>query len=726
MNWKNSTRLAFTFAVLFILFIAIFAINRFVYHINAQYQKDVSLAEQFLSGFNRMQQEYAQFLVDFSVEHKSLFKVYRVDTQKYLVELKKMNIYRSNKQVRRNIEGVALQLNSFYQASDAQISDVEKSGIQILYAFQSENIRSSDKKFQALQKKAELSKKGVEAINAVTNVRKNISSVMDVLENEKRDLDRLTNFLSNVVSVFIFCAIIVISISTLYGFRRSERELLKLQNYLSNIIDSMPSILVGVEPDGTVTQWNKKAEEFTGISVGNALGQSITSLMLEVKLEMEHIRESIESKEIKKFSGIATLRRDSTVYEDITVYPLVTNGAGGAVIRIDDVTKEYLLQEQLNQNRKMEAIGQLAGSIAHDFNNMLSGIMGSAEVLQSSKHNLDDEGLEFVDMILEASRQAADLTAKLLAFGRKGAILDNALDIHALIDDTHAIFKRTIDKKIKTSIAKNAENSTVMGDNSSLQNVLLNLVINASHAMPDGGELKIETRNLNLDEYYCNTSPFDIKAGDYIEIEVRDNGCGIPQENLHKIFDPFFTTKEYGKGTGLGLASVYGTIQDHHGVVNVYSEVGTGTVFHLFLPCSEQTVKIPDRREVVLKGTGQGLLVDDEEIIRKTGKRLLEEMGYKINLAKNGTEAVAMFAANYSEIDFVIMDMIMPEMNGSEAFYKMKEIDNDCIVIISSGFLKDENLNELKDAGLAGFIQKPFRDYELSKLLSRVLGKEPV
>ena len=240
--------------------------------------------------------------------------------------------------------------------------------------------------------------------------------------------------------------------------------------------------------------------------------------------------------------------------------------------------------------------------------------------------------------------------------------------------------------------------------------------------MPDGGKLEIETRNITLDKNYCNASPFDISEGDYIEIKVRDTGCGIPQENLSKIFEPFFTTKKQGEGTGLGLASVFGTIQDHHGAINVYSELGTGTVFHLYLPCSVEVVKKEVHTEVVsFQGSGQILLVDDEELIRATGKYILKNLGYTVTLAKDGLEAVEIFEKQHSEIDLVIMDMIMPKMNGSDAFWKMKAIDEKCKVIISSGFTKDESLSELKKAGLAGFIQKPFRVAELSALLDNVL-----
>ena len=386
--------------------------------------------------------------------------------------------------------------------------------------------------------------------------------------------------------------------------------------------------------------------------------------------------------------------------------------------------KHKKLQAQLIQSQKMDAIGQLAGGVAHDFNNMLAGIISAAELLKSSKQKLDAKEEELIEVILNASNRATELTAKLLAFGRKGKVTSRSVDVHTIIDETIALLNRTINKKIKILVSKNASNSIVTGDDSALQNSLLNLGINASHAMKTGGELLIETENIHLSEAYCNSSLFDIKTGNYIRIKVQDTGCGFSPENIKKIFEPFFTTKKQGKGTGLGLASVYGTIQNHHGEINVHSEVNIGTIFYIYLPCSDKVLKeVPKAIEkTILKASGLILLVDDEEVIRRTSKYILEKMGFKVILAKNGLEAVNIFKNKFAEIDLVITDMIMPEMNGSEAFYKMKEIDANCKVIISSGFTKNESLEDLIKEGLAGFIQKPFTNNQLHQLLRKVLG----
>ncbi len=508
-----------------------------------------------------------------------------------------------------------------------------------------------------------------------------------------------------------------------YERKKALEELRILRNYLSNIIDSMPSTLIGVDAQLRVTLWNRKVEERTGITASEAEGKTLEELFPELPNEIEKVKKSMRNRQIILEEKRFRLLKGYPDYRNITIYPLIANGVEGAVIRVDDVTEKVRMEEQLRQSQKMDAIGKLAGGVAHDFNNMLGGIMGAAQLLKSPERNLDGKSINLVDMIMQAASRAADLTSKLLAFGRKGKVASTAVDFHAVIDDTVAILERTVDKRIQISAAKKAVNSMVIGDNSGLQNALMNIGINASHAMPEGGEIRIVTENIELEKSYCDASPFNIEPGQFILVEIRDTGCGIPPENLQKIFEPFYTTKEQGKGSGLGLAAVYGTVLDHNGAVTVYSEVGTGTSFHIYLPCSGESVSTLSKSTEVLRGSGQILLVDDEEIIRNTGKLLLEEMGYSVLSAENGKKAVELFKMYHTEIDLVIIDMIMPEMNGREAFHLMKEIDDDCKVVLSSGFTKDESLDELKKSGLAGFIRKPYRDFELSQLLTEILGR---
>jgi len=229
--------------------------------------------------------------------------------------------------------------------------------------------------------------------------------------------------------------------------------------------------------------------------------------------------------------------------------------------------------------------------------------------------------------------------------------------------------------------------------------------------------------NLDLDINYCEASPFDIKPGSYLEIAIRDTGCGIPQEITSRIFEPFFTTKENGKGTGLGLAMVYGTVQEHGGAITVYSEVSAGTVFHIYLPLTEDSAYHKRGFETLPTGASTVLLVDDEELIRITAKGLLESLGYNVVLAINGEEGIKTFAERKDEIGLIILDMIMPVMGGREAFEKMRNINPDIPILIASGFAKEEHLALLRKQGLSGFLQKPFRISELAIKVSEALTK---
>jgi signal transduction histidine kinase/CheY-like chemotaxis protein len=384
------------------------------------------------------------------------------------------------------------------------------------------------------------------------------------------------------------------------------------------------------------------------------------------------------------------------------------------------IAERERLQEQLHHSQKMDTIGKLAGGVAHDFNNMLSGIVGATELLQLGG-NSNEEIATYLDLIMTACGKASDLTSKLLTFARKARITFAPINLEHLLKDTIALLTRTIDKRIAISFENFAALTTAIGDATMLENLLLNMGVNASHAMPNGGTLKFTLRARELEEEYCAVCPFDITPGTFLEIEVRDSGCGMSVEVQKRIFEPFFTTKEQGKGTGLGLAAAYGTIQDHHGAINVYSEVNVGTVFHVYLPLSKGVAVPLKKKTDAIRGTGVILLVDDEDVVRLTAKRILESLGYEVRTASDGVEAVQLYEKSHNEIDLVILDMIMPRMNGTETFHRMRGIDSGAQIVISSGFSKENDLDVLRECGLAGYIWKPFSRAELSQTVADVL-----
>ena len=400
----------------------------------------------------------------------------------------------------------------------------------------------------------------------------------------------------------------------------------------------------------------------------------------------------------------------------------------GTIISINDRKRAEFekadLEDRMRHSQRLDAIGQLAGGIAHDFNNMLCGIIGSADILKR-RLNGDSKALEINSMIISTAERAADLTKQLLAFSRKQTVTLKAIDGHEIIGNSIRLLRRTVDLKVTIQEELVAENSFITGDAAQLQSVFLNLGINAVHAMNNSGELKISTSNIYLDKSYCNASSFSLVPGEYLEIEVTDNGSGIEPEIMAKIFEPFFTTKEAGKGTGLGLSVVYGIVQQHNGAVNVYSEVGKGTCFHILLPLEfdEHQAKRSDSDKLYM-GDGTILVIDDEEVMRKNALFVLEDLGYEVLLAADGDEGINIFVQNLQKIDLVIIDMVMPVMSGMECFFEIKKINQDIKIILASGFSRDEDVEKMKSEGLCEFIHKPYRSSHLSYVVHKVLKKD--
>jgi signal transduction histidine kinase/ActR/RegA family two-component response regulator len=379
-----------------------------------------------------------------------------------------------------------------------------------------------------------------------------------------------------------------------------------------------------------------------------------------------------------------------------------------------------LVQEQLAQSRKMEAIGQLAGGVAHDFNNMLASIGGAAEVLEIHARPNDQK---FIDMILSLTDRAGQLTAKLLAFGRKGNVVLEPTNLQHTIESTIDILSVCLNKTIAIESRFDATQTCVMADETQITNALLNMSLNAEHAMPEGGTLIFKTSDATLDQAFCEASGFKLCPGHYVCIEICDSGSGIKPELLPKIFEPFFTTREPGKGTGLGLASVYGSIVEHQGAITVHSQIGHGTEFRILLPLTDspESAGAVDHHDVLGKRQ-LILIVDDEPLIRSTNSKILTDLNYRVILATNGQEAVDVFNERSEEIDLIIMDVVMPVMSGRKAYERMKEIDEGVKVVFTSGFTGDEAIGELAVHGNTSFLRKPCRREELYQQVTAMLN----
>ncbi len=516
-----------------------------------------------------------------------------------------------------------------------------------------------------------------------------------------------------------------------------ERELLQARNFLSNIINSMPSTLLGVDTEGRVTHWNTEAEKKTGVACKEAIGKPFDQIYPFLGEHRNELISSLESRQTRKTTRFIPGTDGETQCTEVIIYPLATNGTEGAVIRIDDVTdlvrlqqkisrseeEKELLQNQLIQAQKLESLGRLAGGVAHDFNNLLTGILGYAELAMMQ---LDDAhpARENMKFIHEAGQKAEDLTRQLLAFSRKQVISKCPLNLDIIVENLTKMLGRMIGKKIDIKLKLNPQTRTIMGDASQIEQVLMNLAVNARDAMPDGGRLLIETSEAFIDADQADRG-MELQAGPYVVLTVSDTGTGIPPEIQDKIFEPFFTTKEMGKGTGLGLATVFGIVKQHNGHIWVHSEPGEGTTFRIYLPVVEVAAESQAQQLLTqdTAGTETILLVDDDSLTLKLIENSLAPLGYTILTAKSGPEALKLAANPDLKIDLLLTDIIMPGMDGKTLTERLMATRPALKVLFISGYT-DNIINSL---GISTgrnifFMPKPVSPSILAQKIRRILN----
>jgi signal transduction histidine kinase len=368
------------------------------------------------------------------------------------------------------------------------------------------------------------------------------------------------------------------------------------------------------------------------------------------------------------------------------------------------VESEKLLQH----SQKMEAIGTLAGGIAHDFNNLLTAIIGNAQLALAGLRPEDPPYDRLIE-IENSGKRAAELTRQLLIFSRRERLAPSTINLNVAIGQFTKMLVRIIGEDVELRFEAAADLSTVFADPGQMEQVLMNLAANARDAMPEGGELIIETQNVIVDETYCRTHHYG-RPGKYVQISVTDTGAGMDTDTQQHIFEPFFTTKEAGKGTGLGLALAYGIIKQHEGTIEVYSEIGHGTTFKIYLPAQENAVEEKvHEAEPVLRGGAETILVaEDEESLQRLLKGMLTKLGYKVILTGDGESAVEAYASHRDQIDLVLLDMVMPQMGGREAYERMRSLGNDVPAIFMSGYSAEIAESRFVLETGAAFIQKPY------------------
>ncbi len=384
--------------------------------------------------------------------------------------------------------------------------------------------------------------------------------------------------------------------------------------------------------------------------------------------------------------------------------------------------RKQKMEESLRQSQKMEAIGCLAGGIAHDFNNLLMGIQGHATL---ARMNLDPSESACGDMeaIESLVSSGAGLTRQLLGYSRGGRYEVKSLKLNDLAHQTAVLFGRTR-KEIVIHEQHEPGSWTVRADRGQMEQVLMNLFVNAWQAMPGGGPLYLETRNVFLDREHAAT--YLVRPGRYVKLSMTDAGVGMDEKTRQRVFEPFFTTREMGRGTGLGLATVYGIVKGHNGAITVYSEKGRGTTFNIYLPASEKPSEEEVKPPADVDGEGETILVvDDEPAVLHVTETILERLGYRVRSAQSGPEALKIYQASENGIDLVVLDMIMPGMGGGETFERLKEMNPKVKVLLASGYSLNGEAEQIFKKGCRGFLQKPFTKGELSRKIRQILEDKP-
>jgi len=508
--------------------------------------------------------------------------------------------------------------------------------------------------------------------------------------------------------------------------RAAELALSESEENLAITLDSIGDALVSIDTFGRIQRMNPLAEAWSLTRRQEAHGREFGELFRlmdeqkrPINLRDLHLTSSRQGQAYHFLHSNDGAQR----WVFLTASPIHDRSGQrrGTVLVFRDVTNLVQLEEQLRQKQRLDALGRLAGGVAHDFNNILNGILGYTELLQIELP-ASGEVHRYLQSIGTAIDRAAGLTRQLLAFARKQASQKKVVDVHALLQDTLDLAAHTFDRRIRIATEYLASEHDVMAEPSQVHTVVLNLLINARDAMPDGGTLTLRTETLLVDDQDGQFE--DLATGVYLLISVLDTGCGIAKEHLSRIFEPFFTTKAPDKGTGLGLAAVYGIMRDHGGLVRVNSQVGVGTEFRLYFPVAS--------REQGAKGVAQPfrsrgeriLVVDDDVLIREFVEIALKRLGFQLSCAENGQQALALLNGADEPYDLILMDLNMPVQSGWETLQLMKEQGQRVPVVVASGFLREGEPERLAEMGVRVVLNKPFHLNELVEAVTQAITRE--
>jgi two-component system cell cycle sensor histidine kinase/response regulator CckA len=506
--------------------------------------------------------------------------------------------------------------------------------------------------------------------------------------------------------------------------KRAEEALREAKNHLETLIASAPLPILSVDADGIVETWNPAAERVFGWTAAEVAGRPVPVVPEDKKDECAALRRRVMGGESLNGVELTRQKKDGTpVTVSLFAAPLRDANARvtGILALIEDVTGVKRLEQQVFQAQKMEAVGRLAGGVAHDFNNLLTAILGSTDLLLESLPS-DHPGREEAQETRKAALRAADLTRQLLAFSRQQVLAPRVLDLNDVVADMERLLLRLIGEDVELRTVLADDLGAVRADPGQLEQVIVNLAVNARDAMPDGGKLTIETLNVELEEAYLAARTV-VVPGSYVMLAVSDNGTGMNAATQAHVFEPFFTTKPKGQGTGLGLATVYGIVKQSGGYIWLYSEPGRGTTFKVYLPRVDAPVESA-RPEPVIAGSLRGsetiLLVEDQEEVRNLVRRLLEARGYQVLVAACGHDALRLAEQQVGVLDLLVTDVVMPGMSGREVALLLGPAHPTMRVLYLSGYT-DESIvrHGMLEPGIA-FLQKPFTAEALARKVREV------
>jgi PAS domain S-box-containing protein len=512
------------------------------------------------------------------------------------------------------------------------------------------------------------------------------------------------------------------------GSDNSERSQADIIFEQAFILDAALDAIVLRDLDEHLIFWNKAAENLYGWTIEEAKSLDIHKLIsIEDQTKFERgKREFAEKGECEIELHQKTKNGRSIVTH--SRWSVVHNKDGKPYARLiitRDITEQRLLEAQLRRAQRMESLGTLAGGIAHDLNNMLAPILMSVQILNAK---VTDPTLKKLISSLETStKRGSDIIKQVLTFARGTEKDFSPQQMRYIISEVETIIKQTFPKNIQIRSGVSKDLSPVIGDATQLNQVLMNLCINARDAMPNGGRLTLTAEDMYMDESYAHLI-LGAHPGQYVVLTVADTGTGIPLEVQDKVFEPFFSTKEKGKGTGLGLSTVYAIVKSHNGLIKLYSEFGKGTEFKVFLPATQQKEKISDfiPEKELTRGNGELILVVDDELFAlQISKEILEIQGYGVITATDGAEAIAIFASTQKEsVQLVVTDMNMPLMDGSSTIRALRRLDPTLRIVVSSGLLTDVNSAGLAGLDIQGYLTKPYTAEQLLVMVQKVLSKK--